>query len=64
MRRTWRVCLRRLAGKLLSDRRYRQYLLDAANTNRQFPITMGRLYAAYWTGAMRYGVFTAHRPTT
>jgi tocopherol O-methyltransferase len=64
VRRTWRVCLRRLAGKLLSDRRYRQYLLDAANTNRQFPITMGRLYAAYWTGAMRYGVFTARRPTT
>lgn len=62
VRRTWRVCVQRLTGKLLTDRRYRRYLLDATKTNRGFVLALLRIPLAYWTGAMRYGVFSVHRP--
>jgi tocopherol O-methyltransferase len=52
--RTWWLCLRRGAGKVLSDRRYRQFLLDGAATERIFAVTMVRLLLAYRVGAMRY----------
>ncbi len=62
VRRTWPICLRRLAGRLVTDARYRRFLLSAAHENRVFALTMLRIYAAYRTGAMRYGLFTAHKP--
>ncbi len=60
--RTWPICLRRLAGRLAADARYRRFLLGAAHENRVFAFTLLRIYAAYRTGAMRYGLFTAHKP--
>jgi tocopherol O-methyltransferase len=62
VRRTWRVCIGHLAVKLLTDGRYRRFLLDPRRENRRFAWALPRLYFAYRTGAMRYGFFTAHKP--
>jgi tocopherol O-methyltransferase len=62
VRRTWRVCTMRVARRLLSDRAARAYLRDAANANRIFAATVPRIWLAYATGTMRYGVFRAVKP--
>ena len=62
VRRTWTVCARRLATLLLRDAEARRFLLDSAQRNRVFALTLLRLWAAYRTGAMRYVVFTAEKP--
>lgn len=59
--RTWPICLKRIYHKLWSDARYRRYLRHPAQENRIFLATMLRIWAAYRTGSMRYGVFAAHR---
>lgn len=61
--RTWTVCLRRLARRAASDRRYLRYVLDRANGERVFLPAMLRIIAAYATGAMRYGMFVARVPS-
>lgn len=58
--RTWTICARRFAGKLATDRWYRQLLRDAEN--RVFALSVPRLILAYRTGAMRYGVFVWQKP--
>lgn len=58
VRRTWTICLTRLARKLISDRSYWRLLLSRRTRNRSFILSLPRLIAAYRTGAMRYGVFT------
>ena len=60
--RTWWIILRRVIGKVLTDARYRRYLLDARHTNRVFALTVPRLLLGYRIGALRYGLITAHRP--
>ena len=60
--RTWAICLRRLAGKAVTDRRYLRFLLDKNAGNRVFALTMVRLLVAYRTGSMRYCVLTARKP--
>jgi tocopherol O-methyltransferase len=60
--RTWAICLRRLAGKAVTDRRYLRFLLDKDAGNRVFALTMVRLLVAYRTGSMRYCVLTARKP--
>jgi tocopherol O-methyltransferase len=62
VRRTWTICARRLAGKVFTDSRYIKTLLDRAQPNRIFALTLFRLIAAYRTGAMRYGVLTYEKP--
>jgi tocopherol O-methyltransferase len=62
VRRTWSVCARRLAGKLVTDRRYRGFLLDPSASERVFAPTLLRLLLAYRTGAMRYVLFSFRRP--
>lgn len=61
VRKTWRVCIRRLTRKLLTNRRYRQYLFDRANVHRSFAFVLPRIFLAYWLGAMRYGLFSARK---
>lgn len=61
VRRTWRVCLRRLACRLLTDRRYRRYLSDPHHAHRAFAAVPLRMWLAYHTGALRYGFFVARR---
>lgn len=59
---TWGRVARRVARGLVTDGRYRQYLRDASQTDRVFALTVLRIWAAYRTGAMRYGFFVAHKP--
>ena len=60
--RTWTVCLKRLATKLATDRRYQKFVLSADAQNRDFAKTLLRIRLAYATGAMRYGLFLYSKP--
>ena len=53
----------RLARKVLVDRRYRRFLRDARADNRIFALTLLRIWAAYQTGSMRYGLLVARNST-
>lgn len=61
VRRTWVVCIRRMAVRLLSSRAAWRFLLDANNRDRVFALTVPRILIAYATGCMRYGFFIARR---
>jgi len=58
---TWAVCARRMARGLLRHETWR-YLLDRRNTERGFALSVLRLWLAYRSGAMRYGILEARRP--
>jgi tocopherol O-methyltransferase len=62
VRRTWPICIWRTARGLARHPHYRAFLLDRSKANRVFLWTMPRLWAAYLTGSMRYGLFAARRP--
>ena len=62
VRRTWTICAGRVARKLLTHRPYRRYLLNARAKNRIFALSLLRIWIAYATGSMQYGLLTAHRP--
>ena len=57
VRRTWSVCARRLAVRLVTDRAIRQLALSRGTRNRDFLLSIPRLMLALRSGAMRYGVF-------
>lgn len=57
VRKTWWICARRLFWKLATEGRYRRALLDRDKSNRVFALTLFRILAAFYTGAMQYGVF-------
>jgi len=61
--RTWAICIRRSASRLVSDARYREFLFKQGAQNKAFAITLFLILAAYKTGAMRYCVFTFEKPT-
>ena len=62
VRRTWTVCLRRLAGRLVTDPVIRRLVTSPATRNRSFALSLPRLIVALHTGAMRYGVFVWDKP--
>ncbi|HEY0412131.1 MAG TPA: methyltransferase domain-containing protein [Allosphingosinicella sp.] len=62
VRRTWSICARRLAWKLLTDGNLRRMALDKKVSNRSFLLSIPRLMLALRTGAMRYGVFVWEKP--
>ena len=55
---TWPAIARRLAFKLMTNPRYVRFLFSKHARNRVFALTTLRIWLAYRTGAMRYGVFT------
>jgi tocopherol O-methyltransferase len=57
VRRTWTICLRRLAGHFITDAEIRRLALSRATQNREFILSLPRLILALRSGAMRYGVF-------
>lgn len=59
---TWSICARRLAASLATKPRYARFLLDRANPNRIFALTLLRLLLAYRTGSMRYGLLVFEKP--
>jgi tocopherol O-methyltransferase len=62
VQRTWALCTGRIARKLLTHPQYRRYLLDARAKNRIFALSVPRIWLAYLTGSMRYGLLTGHKP--
>ena len=60
--RTWTVVARRVAARLITDRRLRQFIMDAREGDRVFALTVARLRLAFAVGAMRYGFFVARKP--
>jgi tocopherol O-methyltransferase len=61
VRRTWSICARRFAGKLVTDRDIRRLALSKAVRSRDFMLSLPRLILALRNGAMRYGVFVWER---
>jgi tocopherol O-methyltransferase len=61
VRRTWLLCLRRVAGKLVTDARYRRFVAGTS-ANRVFALTLLRLLIAYRTGSIRYCLFVLRKP--
>jgi tocopherol O-methyltransferase len=64
VRRTWGICLRRLAVRLVTDPDVRRLVASPATRNRDFALSLPRLVVALRTGAMRYGVFVWEKPRT
>ena len=58
---TWRHSATRLALRIVSDRRYRQYLWSGGSRNRDFAPSVLRILLAYRVGAMRYLLFVGRR---
>lgn len=59
--RTWPMIVAQLGRKLLSNPSYLRFLFNRHATNRVFTLTVLRIWLAYRTGAMRYGIFTFRR---
>jgi tocopherol O-methyltransferase len=62
VRGTWGLCVRGAIAKFFHDREARAYLFNAASRNRVFLLTIGRIWLAYRTGAMRYLVWRGKKP--
>jgi len=58
VKRTWPVIVRRLLVKFATAPRFLRFLFTPHAQNRIFALTILRIWVAYHTGAMRYGVFT------
>ena len=56
--RTWPRIVRRLLVKLATAPRYLKFLFTPHAQNRVFGLTILRIWLAYRTNAMRYGIFT------
>ena len=63
VRRTWLIAAGRLVKALATESRYRGYLLDPRRSERTFVRAIGRMVIAYYTGALRYGMLTAQKPS-
>jgi tocopherol O-methyltransferase len=62
VQRTWLICIGRTLKEMCRRPEWRRFLLDGKSDNRVFALTMFRIWVAYVTGAMRYGMFTARLP--
>jgi tocopherol O-methyltransferase len=62
VRRTWSICMRRVATRLLTPTAWR-FLLDARHPDRAFALTLPRILLAYHSNAMRYLMLYAVRPS-
>ncbi len=59
VKKTWSICALRGVKAFFTDKKTRHYILDKDSTERAFAKTVFRILAAYNSGAMRYGLFTA-----
>lgn len=58
VQRTWPISIGRFVAALVVRSDYRRYFFSRQNENRVFAKTVFRIWAAYLTGSMRYGLFT------
>jgi tocopherol O-methyltransferase len=61
VKKTWSVCALRVMARFCRDASFRRVLSDPEFTNRIFAKTVFRIWLAYQSGAMRFGLFTAQR---
>lgn len=61
VRRTWTICARRVTRHFLTDKTFRRRLSDRQFNNRVFAKTVFRIWLAYRTGAVGYGIFSASK---
>lgn len=64
VKKTWPVCAVRFFLGLLRKPAYVKFLFNRHKHNRVFALTMLRIWLAYNTGSMRYGIFTANKPVS
>jgi tocopherol O-methyltransferase len=62
VKRTWPTCAWRAIKRLFQEPDYRRFLFLGDNPDRLFALTLFRIWLAYETGSMRYGVLTAQKP--
>lgn len=60
VRRTWRHCALGVIHRVLTDGEARRFVFGQAE-NRVFAKSVFRLWAGYYTGTLRYGLFTAEK---
>jgi tocopherol O-methyltransferase len=58
---TWSVCAGRVIARFLRDPSFRRVLSDPRFTNRIFAKTVFRIWLAYQTGSMSFGLFAAEK---
>ena len=61
VKRTWTTCALRVLARFSRDSSFRGLLANPEFTNRIFAKAVFRIWIAYRTGAMRFGLFTAQR---
>jgi tocopherol O-methyltransferase len=59
VRKTWSICAYRLIKTIGSNAELRHELFRPDWDNRVFAKTVFRIWLAYRTGSMRYGIFSA-----
>lgn len=59
VKKTWGICAYRATKAFFSDQDLRKYLLSSQSSDRIFAKTLFRIWTAYQTKSMRYGLFTA-----
>ena len=58
VKRTWPACAGHFAARLLRQPRYLRFLVKRHRRNRVFALTIFRIWLAFETGALRYGILT------
>ena len=58
VKRTWPICAWGFATRLLREPRYIRFLFNRHRRNRIFALTIFRIWLAFETGALRYGILT------
>lgn len=61
VKKTWTLCLKRCAWKFMSDPKYISFMMKDPSQNKKFLLSLLRIRAAYETGSMIYGIFSAKR---
>jgi tocopherol O-methyltransferase len=62
VKRTWPVCVGRVARGVVRDPSYVRFLLKRGDGHKVFALTLLRIWLAYELGAMRYGMLTFQKP--
>jgi tocopherol O-methyltransferase len=61
VKKTWSICALRVIGRFFNDPSFRRTLSNPRFTNRIFAKAVFRIWLAYQTGAMRFGLFAAQK---
>lgn len=61
VRKTWALCGLRVLDGLLKKKSFRKTLMDRSFKDRIFALTVFRIWCAYYTGSMRYLLFSASK---